>query len=111
MSKLSDQVFDVLKLLFPGLNIQKEVFVFYKGQKLFLDFWIPSLSLVVEVHGDQHEKFVEHFHGDERGFRESKRRDRLKEEWALSTNHDLISLYTSDLPLTQERFLELMGTK
>jgi hypothetical protein len=111
MSKLSDQVFDVLKSLFPGLNIQKEVFVFYKGQKLFLDFWIPQLSLIVEVHGPQHDGFVEHFHGDERGFRESKRRDKIKEEWAASCNQDLIALHVSDLPLTESRFLELMANK
>lgn len=110
MSNLSEQVIDTIKEIFPQVKLKKEEFVKFRNQKLFLDIWIPQLGLIVEVHGRQHDEFVEHFHTDYRGFSESKRRDRLKEEWAAEEGLTLIVIRENDLPLTKERFLELMDS-
>jgi hypothetical protein len=59
---------------------------------LFVDFLIPSASLAVEVHGRQHFEFVAHFHGDKRGFRKSKARDKDKVNWLELNSITLVTL-------------------
>jgi hypothetical protein len=59
---------------------------------LYVDFFIPSYSLAVEVHGRQHFEFVAHFHGNKQGFRKSKARDRDKSNWLKNNDIDLIVL-------------------
>jgi len=107
-SNICQQVIDIVRCVFPQLRIVEEEFIKYKGQKLYLDIFIPQLDLVIEVHGNQHFEFVEHFHIDEHGFRESRRRDRLKEEWADLNGYTFLVLPESDLPITSERLLELI---
>jgi len=108
MSKLSEQVLEVLQSAFPQIKIRKEHFVVYHGQKLFLDLFVPQLGLVVEIHGTQHDKFVEHFHGDVEGFRSSKRRDSIKEEWAAGEGYTFLVLRAHQLPITKEALLEMI---
>ncbi len=106
MSALSDQVLAVIMELFPQIKVKKEELVMYKGQKLFLDFWLPQLGIVVEVHGEQHDGFVEHFHKDGQGFRSSKKRDSLKEEWVGINGYSFVVIRESELPITKEALLE-----
>lgn len=106
MSKLCDQVLVTLKEAFPFAKIRVEEYVLFKNQRLFLDIFMPQFGIVIEVHGRQHDEFVEHFHGDARGFRESKRRDSLKEEWIAESGYTLIALRASELPITKDRLLE-----
>ena len=63
---------------------------------LFVDFLIPSVFLAVEVHGRQHFEFVAHFHGDMRGFRKSKIRDRDKANWFDINSIVLVALKFSE---------------
>jgi len=63
---------------------------------LFLDFFIPTLSIAVEVHGEQHYKFIPHFHRNRVGYRDSLKRDRLKREWCELNELDLVTLKFSD---------------
>ena len=63
---------------------------------LFVDFLIPSESLAVEVHGRQHFEFVAYFHGDKRGFRKSKARDKDKANWLELNSITLITLNYSE---------------
>lgn len=98
MSKLSDKVFSLLKEAFPFAKIEEEYFVKYKGQNLFVDFYIPSYLIAVEVHGAQHDVFVEHFHSDAAGWKSHKKRDRLKEEWAHINNIVYVVIRKEDLP-------------
>lgn len=51
------------------------------GKNLVVDFYLPGKSLMVEVHGEQHYKFVEHFHGNKLEFARAKMRDKNKREW------------------------------
>lgn len=59
---------------------------------LYVDFFIPSHSLAIEVQGRQHFEFVAHFHGDRQGFRKSKARDRDKANWFKKNDIQLIAL-------------------
>lgn len=108
MSSLSESVLAVLKELFPEIRIKTETFVKYNGQKLYLDIWIPQFDLAIEVHGRQHDVFVEHFHQTSKGFRDYKKRDRLKEEWAGINGITMLVIREKDFPLTKEKLLKMI---
>lgn len=81
MSKIADKIYDILVDMFPRLSaprVVKEVYVRYKGQKLFFDFLIKEIGVYVEVQGRQHSEFVKHFHGEKEAFIAQKTRDNLK---------------------------------
>jgi hypothetical protein len=96
-SKLHILARKILKEEFPYDTILEEVPLVgshkpSRKSTLYVDFFIPSHSLAIEVHGRQHFEFVAHFHGDRKGFRKSKARDRDKENWLQNNNIDLIVL-------------------
>lgn len=71
---------------------------------LFLDFFIPRLSLAVEVHGQQHYEYSKFFHKTRAGFVESQNRDRLKAEWCENNNIQLVILkYSDDIDIWREQ--------
>jgi hypothetical protein len=45
------------------------------------DFFIPELPRVIEVHGEQHYKYVKHFHKSETDFAVAQKNDLIKQEW------------------------------
>jgi len=106
VSKLCDQVLAVLKEVFPFIRVKTEEFVSFRNQRLFIDIFAAQLDLVIEVHGRQHDNFVEHFHGSAEAFKASRRRDRLKEEWAAEEGLTFVVLREKDLPITAEKLLE-----
>lgn len=81
MSLQSDEIFQLLKELFPHNRIKAEYYVNYKGKKLFFDFYIRELGILIEVQGQQHTKFIKHFHGNKEVFLAQKERDNLKIEY------------------------------
>jgi len=108
MSKLADRMGDLLREVFPFAKIIPEHYVKYKGQKLFVDYYVPSYLIAIEVHGRQHDEFVEHFHKDDRGWRAHRRRDRYKEEWASLNGITYIVIRENDAPNTKEEMLALI---
>ena len=72
---------------YPNYVILEEVSApVLKGKTLFLDLYIPIKKLVIEVHGEQHFKFIPHFHVTKAGFIKQQHNDALKEEWCVSNN-------------------------
>ena len=72
----------LLKKIFPTCQILEEIPApVRKGQVLYLDFFLPLHNLCIEVHGEQHYKFIPFYHGSSLGFAKSKKRDREKLEW------------------------------
>lgn len=111
MSALADEIERLLKEAFPNVTIKKEYKIVYGKRNLFVDFYIPSYLVAVEVHGKQHDEFTPHFHGDERGWREHKRRDKLKEEWAAVNNVTLVVIRKEDQPRTSTELANLIARK
>jgi hypothetical protein len=104
MSVIADNVFEILNKLFPPKpypRIKREVFVSYKGQKLYFDFYIKTLGIYIEVQGHQHEKFVKHFHGDASGFAAQQSRDNLKIQYVEEEGKCLVR-FGSKEKLTEE---------
>ena len=75
---------ELLRQMYPTQPILEEVSV--PGENLTCDFYLPTRRVVVEVHGEQHYKFNQHFHGDRRGFVQSKNRDQRKIDWCHLNN-------------------------
>jgi hypothetical protein len=96
-SALHLQARQLLKKCFPTLQILEEVPVPIKrSDSYFLDFYIPMLKTAVEVHGEQHYKFVQFYHNNQLGFLKSQKRDREKKEWC-----DLNSIKYIELPFME----------
>lgn len=93
--------------IFKGYQILEEMKV--QGaqfRNLYLDFFVPTLSLAIEVHGRQHYEFVPFFHKNRRGYIDSRKRDRLKREWCEHNELRLIELKYSDSEEEWRRQLE-----
>jgi len=90
-SRLQYDVGVWLSQQYPCDMIYEEVRV--PVENFVLDFFIPSLGLVIEVNGRQHETFVPHFHGTKRDFVLQQQRDRRKAEWCAKNGFTLI-IYT-----------------
>ena len=108
MSLLSDKVYALLKEVFPHIKVKKEYFVVYNGQRLFVDFFIPAFAMAIEVHGQQHDKFVQHFHGDAQGWRDHRKRDKIKEEWAGINGITFVVIHERDLPDSKEGLIAII---
>ena len=81
------QARDLLSSLHPTLQILEEVTVnIRKGQIAYLDFYLPLLKWCVEIHGEQHYKFVPYYHGNMMSFLKSQKKDKEKKEWC-ELNH------------------------
>jgi len=109
MSKIADDVYDILIELFPKVlsnRVVKEHYVKYKGTSLFFDFIIKELNVLVEVQGQQHTKYIRHFHGDMAGFLKQKYRDNLKIAYIQEDNLYSLVRINHDEKITKKRLLE-----
>ena len=92
---------ELLADMFSGYTVLEEVKLPgsrcpSKKSALFLDFFIPSLMLGIEVHGRQHYEFCKFFHKTMAGFLQSNKRDFIKEDWCELNGIELIVLKYSD---------------
>lgn len=90
----------LIKEMFPCDRILEEVTLpgsKKNGSILYSDFLIPSQNIMIEVHGEQHYKFIAHFHHTIAGFRQSKLRDNDKREWC-----ELNEILLIELPFNED---------
>ena len=97
-SKLHLKARSILKDIFPTVQILEEVAApITRTEKLFFDFYLNTVKLVVEVHGQQHYKFNTMFHTSAQDFANQRKRDRRKAEWWEYNNITYIELpYNED---------------
>ncbi len=89
-----------LQRLFPLCSIFTEVPAI--GTGLYLDYFIPSLRLCVEVDGGHHNTYNKFFHGDLKGFARTIRNDQIKEQWALKNGFAFCRIVENDIPKLKE---------
>ncbi len=97
-SKLHLKARSILKDIFPTVQILEEVAApITRTEKLFFDFYLNTVKLVVEVHGQQHYKFNTLFHTSAQDFANQRKRDRRKAEWCEYNNITYVELpYNED---------------
>lgn len=76
---------------YPHDMIFEEVII--PGDGFVLDFFIPSLNLVIECHGRQHTEHVKHFHKTRREFHNQQDTDQKKRNWCELNGLRLIEIY------------------
>ncbi len=76
---------------YPHDVIFEEVII--PGEGFILDFFIPSLDLVVECHGIQHTEHVKHFHKTRHDFHNQQDTDQKKRDWCELNGFRLIEIY------------------
>ena len=59
---------------------------------LYLDIYLPTINIALEIHGEQHYKFNTLFHKHKLDFVKQRRNDRLKREWCELNKVGLIVL-------------------
>lgn len=83
----------LLHNLFPTFQILEEVSVPIRSKEtLYLDFYLPLLKKCIEVHGEQHYKFIPFYHSTKLNFLKAKKRDSEKKEWCEINGIDYIEL-------------------
>ena len=110
ISQLAKSVRETLSLASLKAIPKEEYYVNYKGNRLFFDFHLPTLDILVEVQGRQHYEFVEHFHGDAASWRAHQKRDRLKKEYASNEEQTLVTIDYNEIPITTTDLLVRIDT-
>lgn len=92
---------NLLKEIYNSYRILEEVKLpgsteLHRKSVLYLDFFIPTISLGIEVHGQQHYDFNPFFHKSKADFLKSKARDEDKLEWCKLNDINLIILKYSE---------------
>jgi len=81
-SSLHLQARELISKTYPTLQVLEEVPIsLRKSEVLYLDFYLPLKKTCIEVHGEQHYKFVQFYHHNLLNFLKSQKRDREKKEW------------------------------
>lgn len=89
----------IIEELFPSVVILEEVRLpgtkevgKAMSRELYADFFIPSLRILIEVHGEQHYEFNAHYHKNRLDFLLAQNRDRQKQYWCELNNITYIEL-------------------
>lgn len=110
MSKFSDEVYEAIIKAFPSCLIIKEHYIKFKNTKLFFDFYMKDLGVLVEVQGRQHLNFVKHFHGDRKSFLDQKKRDNFKLAYVQDTNGLCLVRFYENEKLTEDLIVNKIYT-
>lgn len=100
-SKYHIRARNLLKEIYNSYRILEEVKLpgstaLNRKSVLYLDFYIPSIMLGVEVHGQQHYEYSDFFHKSKADFLKAKARDEDKIDWCKLNNIELIILKYSE---------------
>ena len=107
-SQLHLQTRKLLSETFPTIQILEEVPIsIRKSETLYLDFYLPLLKKCIEVHGEQHYKFIGFYHNNMLSFLKAKKRDQEKAEWcALNGIHHVVLPFNEDASQWKKRILD-----
>ena len=67
------------------------------GTRLSLDFYNANKKIAVEVQGDQHVRYVKHFHKNRLKYLEQLKRDQKKLDFCEINDIKLVEIYSTDV--------------
>lgn len=97
-SKPHKKAVDLIKDIAPNIYLCEECLI-KPGKNypnLYLDIYIPTYNLAIEIDGGQHDSFNLFFHKTIANFHKQKRNDLAKEEWCNINNITFIRLKEKD---------------
>ena len=77
------------------------------GGLLTYDFYLPQYNLLIEFQGEQHEKPVKYFGGEEK-FKIQQEHDKRKRNYAESHNIELLEIWYYDINLVEDILLKVL---
>lgn len=100
-SKYHIRARNLLKEIYNSYRILEEVKLpgstaLHRKSVLYLDFYIPSIKLGIEVHGEQHYEYNPFFHRNRADFIKGQVRDDDKLQWCELNDIKLITLKYSE---------------
>jgi very-short-patch-repair endonuclease len=100
-SKYHIRARNLLREIFHSYRILEEVKLpgstaLNRKSVLYLDFYIPSIKMAVEVHGGQHYEYCPFFHKSKADFLKAKARDEDKIEWCELNEIQIVTLKFSE---------------
>ena len=100
-SKYHIRARNLLREVFHSYRILEEVKLpgstaLNRKSVLYLDFYIPSIKMAIEVHGEQHYKYCPFFHKSKADFLKAKARDEDKIEWCELNEIQIVTLKFSE---------------
>jgi very-short-patch-repair endonuclease len=107
-SNFEEETLSLLKEAFPSAKIVPQYSVNYMKNQLFFDFYLPAMNVLIECQGEQHYKFVTHFHGTQADYKEAKRRDQLKREWSTQQGIPLLEIKFNERPETSMELFRMI---
>jgi hypothetical protein len=66
------------------------------GSRLSLDFYNANKKIAIEVQGDQHVKYVKHFHKNKLKYLDQLKRDQTKLDFCEINDIKLVEIYSKD---------------
>ena len=90
MSKIEETVYELISQALPNYTCKRQHYVHHFGHKLFFDFYVIELKVMVEVQGRQHFEFNSFYHSSAEEFKKQQLRDQLKREWCLDNGYSLV---------------------
>lgn len=110
-SKYHLEAVELVKEMFPGQTIIEEPEL--PGTKkagllrnLYADIFLPSLNILIEVHGDQHYEYNPFFHGTRMDFIKQKKKDGHKKSWCELNSIVYVELPYNDRENWRRRILD-----
>lgn len=91
-SKYHQKAYEIIKTLYPLYPVYEETKLCGTKNDLYLDMFIPSLGIGIEVQGEQHYKFIPYFHQNISGYSRAKARDQEKALWCEINDITLVEL-------------------
>ena len=92
-SSYHKQAIKLINKLYPLYSVCEEVPINVQNNLwLYIDIYLPTINMALEVHGEQHYKFNPFFHKTRLDFVQQRHNDRLKREWCELNNVAFISL-------------------
>lgn len=102
---------DLVKEIFPNIPILEEVEL--PGTKkaglnrnLYADIFLPSIPLIIEVHGQQHYEYTPFFQSNQINFWKQKKKDNHKKEWCKLNNIIYVELPYNDSGNWKQRIID-----
>lgn len=94
-SKFQSRVKDFLKPYWKNDIVFEEFRIV--GSRLSLDFYNANKKIAVEVQGDQHTKYVKHFHKNRLKYLDQLKRDQKKLDFCEFNDIKLVEIYSTDV--------------
>ncbi len=103
-SNLHKKARTLLQEVYPLELILEEVLIpITNSVNLYLDFYIPSLKLSIEINGKQHYFYTPYFHKSKLNFLKAKVKDKNKKKWCELNNITPIHLKYNEEKLWEKQ--------